>query len=99
MFRMSIYLRQIDISNGGGGGIRTHDPLARKPVFKTGALVHYATPPCVLIITTFPAGRNLARSLLAGRLPARRLLESMPDYVIWLRNLLILCPFLPDKGD
>src|SRR4029079_12702255 len=29
----------------GGGGIRTHGPLARTPVFKTGAIDHSATPP------------------------------------------------------
>ena len=31
--------------NGGGGGIRTHETLARLPVFKTGAFNHSATPP------------------------------------------------------
>ena len=31
--------------NGGRGGIRTHEPLAWFPVFKTGALNHYATLP------------------------------------------------------
>jgi hypothetical protein len=31
--------------NGGEGGIRTHDPLARMPVFKTGAINHSATSP------------------------------------------------------
>jgi hypothetical protein len=30
---------------GGGGEIRTLDPLARIVVFKTTALGHYATPP------------------------------------------------------
>ena len=30
---------------GGGGGIRTLETLAGLPVFKTGALNHYATPP------------------------------------------------------
>src|SRR3546814_171014 len=30
---------------GGGGGIRTHEALARLPVFKTGALNRSATPP------------------------------------------------------
>lgn len=30
---------------GGEGEIRTRDRLASIPVFKTGALVHYATPP------------------------------------------------------
>ena len=34
------------IIHGGGGGIRTHGPLAGSPVFKTGALGRYATPPC-----------------------------------------------------
>ena len=29
----------------GGGGIRTHGPLARTPVFKTGAIDHSATLP------------------------------------------------------
>jgi hypothetical protein len=32
-------------STGGGGGIRTHGPLARPTVFKTVALDHSATPP------------------------------------------------------
>ena len=30
---------------GGGGGIRTHETLARLPVFKTGAFNRSATPP------------------------------------------------------
>jgi hypothetical protein len=30
---------------GGGGGIRTHDTLARMPVFKTGLFNHSSTPP------------------------------------------------------
>lgn len=30
---------------GGGGEIRTHDPVARVTVFKTVALDHSATPP------------------------------------------------------
>ena len=32
-------------SGNGGGGIRTRGPLARTPVFKTGAFDHSATPP------------------------------------------------------
>jgi hypothetical protein len=30
---------------GGRGGIRTHETVARLPVFKTGALNHSATLP------------------------------------------------------
>ena len=30
---------------GGGGGIRTHGPRERTPVFKTGAFNRSATPP------------------------------------------------------
>jgi hypothetical protein len=33
------------IGADGGGGIRTRGPLARTPVFKTGAFDHSATPP------------------------------------------------------
>lgn len=32
--------------SGGSGGIRTHDTVARMPVFKTGAFNHSATLPC-----------------------------------------------------
>jgi hypothetical protein len=32
-------------SPGGEGGIRTHDPLAGTPVFKTGAFNRSATSP------------------------------------------------------
>ena len=32
-------------SDGGEGGIRTHDRVAPIVVFKTTALVHYATSP------------------------------------------------------
>src|SRR5262245_45164770 len=39
----TVYQRQKP--NDGGGGIRTHGPLARTPVFKTGAIDHSATPP------------------------------------------------------
>jgi hypothetical protein len=36
--------------SGGGGGIRTHDTLARMPVFKTGLFNHSSTPPdCGLV--------------------------------------------------
>ena len=34
----------------GWGGIRTHETLARLPVFKTGAFNHSATHPTNLII-------------------------------------------------
>ena len=32
-------------TNGGGGGIRTHERFNPLPVFKTGAFNHSATPP------------------------------------------------------
>ena len=41
--RQDCELRRI----GGRGGIRTHGALAGTPVFKTGALNHSATLPCV----------------------------------------------------
>ena len=34
-----------NVPNGGGSGIRTHDPLARIAVFKTAAFVRSAIPP------------------------------------------------------
>ena len=33
------------LSNSGWGGIRTHEPLSRLPVFKTGAFNRSATHP------------------------------------------------------
>ena len=42
------------ISNGGGGGIRTHETLARLPVFKTGRFNHSRTPPLVRADTDIP---------------------------------------------
>ena len=33
------------MAHGGWGGIRTHETVARLPVFKTGAFNHSATPP------------------------------------------------------
>ncbi len=39
--RQSVSLRK----DGGWGGIRTHETLARLPVFKTGAFNHSATHP------------------------------------------------------
>ena len=38
---------------GGGGEIRTHGPITQTPVFKTGAIDHSATPPCLEIGTSF----------------------------------------------
>ena len=35
--------------NGGWGGIRTHETVARLPVFKTGAFNHSATHPLRLV--------------------------------------------------
>ncbi len=34
-----------EIKNGGEGGIRTHETIARPPVFETGAFSHSATSP------------------------------------------------------
>jgi membrane-associated phospholipid phosphatase len=45
----------------GGGGIRTRGPLARTPVFKTGAFVHSATPPSEGIVKQRLAQRTRAR--------------------------------------
>ena len=41
----------------GGGEIRTRGALADAPVFKTGALNHYATPPINFsnFLSVFPA--------------------------------------------
>ncbi len=36
------------IAYSGSGEIRTHGPLTRTPVFKTGAFDHSATLPCVV---------------------------------------------------
>ena len=36
--------------DGGEGGIRTHGPLSRSPVFKTGALNRSATSPFILTL-------------------------------------------------
>ena len=38
-----------EVPYGGWGGIRTHDTVARVPVFKTGALNRSATHPAFLI--------------------------------------------------
>jgi hypothetical protein len=35
---------------GGEGGIRTHDPVARIPVFETGTFNHSATSPAARIL-------------------------------------------------
>jgi hypothetical protein len=50
-------LRAGDVSEGGNlfpkggrGGIRTHETLARLPVFKTGAFNRSATRPAVLLV-------------------------------------------------
>jgi hypothetical protein len=40
-------------ADGGRGGIRTHGTLAGTPVFKTGALNHSATLPCVEVVQLF----------------------------------------------
>jgi hypothetical protein len=41
------YYTTISMRTGGRGGIRTHGTLAGTPVFKTGALNHSATLPCL----------------------------------------------------
>src|SRR4051812_42567794 len=43
--REGVLLLPGSVSIGGGGGIRTHGPLARPAVFKTAALDRSATPP------------------------------------------------------
>lgn len=43
--RLSPWNARQHLTFGGGGGIRTHDTLARIPVFETGAFNRSATPP------------------------------------------------------
>ena len=43
---------------GGGGGIRTHETVARLPVFKTGAFNHSATHPCIIFNALAGRGRR-----------------------------------------
>ena len=52
---------------GGWGGIRTHDTVARVPVFKTGALNRSATHPIFLITDTPRAAYCRDRSGGNGR--------------------------------
>ncbi len=48
----------ITVSNDGGGRIRTSESLTALPVFKTGALNLYATPPYLYHLTFYS---NLCR--------------------------------------
>ena len=62
--------------DGGEGGIRTHDTLARIPVFETGPFNHSGTSPCLTTKSSGvfrfwlrpPAGLNLSRYLLREKL-------------------------------
>src|SRR6188768_620339 len=54
------------LSFGGGGGIRTHGPRERTPVFKTGAFNRSATPPGVRIARASYCKVNARSSGLAG---------------------------------
>ena len=44
---------KLDSLNGGEGGSRTHGRIAPSPVFKTGAIDHSATSPCLSCISLF----------------------------------------------
>src|SRR5262249_33934107 len=49
--KISLIIQHYAVSSGGGGGIRTHDTLARMPVFKTGLFNHSSTPPQTCVKT------------------------------------------------
>jgi hypothetical protein len=53
---------------GGGGGIRTRGPLARTPVFKTGAFDRSATPPRRMDSRLHPLSRRGGRVAEGTRL-------------------------------
>ena len=49
--KISIKNNQVSKEIGGEGGIRTHDTIARMPVFETGPFNHSGTHPMVLKYT------------------------------------------------
>ena len=72
--------RQKPCQFSGGEGIRTPGPLARSPVFKTGALDHSATPPFVSSMSAgsprpslTPVGVGFCRTLVPVISPHRTL--------------------------
>ncbi len=59
--------------SGGGGGIRTHGPRERTPVFKTGAFNRSATPPGVRIArATYCKGRFRSSARYPNRVPGAK---------------------------
>ena len=59
------YVLPSTVCNYGQGGIRTHETLARPPVFKTGAFNRSATCPGVdIIVTGTTRHRKIARDTL-----------------------------------
>lgn len=69
--------------NGGRGGIRTPDTLSGTPVFKTGAINHSATLPCLKFSTLLP----IAQKTLAASAPTRcnQRADSSAIYGIYTR--------------
>ena len=49
-----------DVRNGGWGGIRTPGTVAGSTVFKTAAIDHSATHPCVVVSCRVPEGGQLS---------------------------------------
>ena len=51
-------LEILELDGGGRGGIRTPDTLSGTPVFKTGAINHSATLPCLKFSTRQTIAQN-----------------------------------------
>ena len=51
---------------GGQGGIRTHETVARLPVFKTGAFNRSATCPHAVLVTRIVTGGKMSYRCAIG---------------------------------
>jgi hypothetical protein len=61
-----------EVENGGEGGIRTHDTVARMPHFECGAFDHSATSPLEHDDALVSAGCLIAMKLRTGKGPISR---------------------------
>src|SRR5262245_4060816 len=86
--------RTLGVDNGGEGGIRTHDTLARIPVFETGLFNHSSTSP----FSSVRAVNTKPEPVLPAEHPLRRRDSISGPCPLQLRRSRLMVPSRAQRG-